>query len=254
MSEQLTVQRAAHWTERWDRQQERYATGREERFSVIADVVEEAAADHGDPLILDIGCGPGSLAARLAARLPGAEIVGVDEDPLLLGLAEAGAPDGVRYTRIRAGAPGWTGLLGLAGRPVDAVVSSTALHYPPEHRLLDLYRDLGLLLRPGGVLVNADQLPPTDPMVARYASAVDTRAAHRRGVPRQEDWQTWWAAVARAPELAPLLAARERCGLGPGADNGLSLDGHLALLEKAGFRTAGVVWRCGTSCVLVAVR
>jgi trans-aconitate methyltransferase len=34
--------------------------------------------------VLDLGCGPGSLAGRLAARLPTAEIIGLDQDPVLL--------------------------------------------------------------------------------------------------------------------------------------------------------------------------
>lgn len=79
---------AAAWIHRWDRQQESYLTDREERFQVIADVVE-AAADRQDPLVVDLGCGPGSLSARVLDRIPGAEVVGVDVDPLLLGLAAA---------------------------------------------------------------------------------------------------------------------------------------------------------------------
>jgi trans-aconitate methyltransferase len=34
--------------------------------------------------VLDLGCGPGSLAARLLERLPAASVVAIDSYPLLL--------------------------------------------------------------------------------------------------------------------------------------------------------------------------
>lgn len=91
----LTRERALYWLERWDRQQEHYMPDREERFAVIADVVEELVA-RPDPLIVDLGIGPGSLAVRLLDRIPAATVVGVDADPLLRGLADLahGSPTG----------------------------------------------------------------------------------------------------------------------------------------------------------------
>ena len=67
---------AAEWMDRWDAQQEGYMADREERFAVLADIVAAAVADVPNPLVVDLGCGPGSLAARLAARLPGAKSAG----------------------------------------------------------------------------------------------------------------------------------------------------------------------------------
>ena len=55
---------------------------REERFAVIADVVEVVAG--GRPRVLDLGCGPGSLSVRILDRLPAASVVAVDADPVLL--------------------------------------------------------------------------------------------------------------------------------------------------------------------------
>ncbi|WP_371241756.1 hypothetical protein [Streptomyces pimonensis] len=42
----------------------------EGRFTVITDVVEHATADRVRPLLFDLRCGPGSLAAGLAASHP----------------------------------------------------------------------------------------------------------------------------------------------------------------------------------------
>ncbi|MGH3481494.1 MAG: class I SAM-dependent methyltransferase, partial [Nocardioidaceae bacterium] len=94
----LATNTARQWLDRWDRQQEVYIADREERFAVIGDVVE-AASDRPDPLIVDLGCGPGSLAARLTDRMPEARVVGIDSDPLLLEMARAGYGDrpGLRF-------------------------------------------------------------------------------------------------------------------------------------------------------------
>ncbi|MFF3071776.1 class I SAM-dependent methyltransferase [Kitasatospora sp. NPDC057904] len=245
---------AAAWIARWEIQQERYAVDREERFEAIDDVVELATARNPRPLVADLGCGPGSLAVRLAGRLPGARVVAADADPLLLALGRAYGLNAVEYVDAVIGEPGWVTALGL-DRPLDAVVSSAALHYPQAEALGAIYRDLSDALRPGGVLVNGDHMEPGDPAMAAFARAVGRRRAERRAEVEGEDWQSWWDAAAREPAFAELLAERaERPALADGGDNLLSAADHERLLRAAGFRSVGVVWRCGPSCVQVAVR
>ena len=61
--DQQTVHDSADWVRRWDDQQQHYMVNREERFDVILDVVAEVTG--GAPrAVLDLCCGPGSLAAR----------------------------------------------------------------------------------------------------------------------------------------------------------------------------------------------
>ena len=247
---------ARAWVERWERQQERYAVDREERFTVITDVVEHATAGRTRPLLLDLGCGPGSLSARLARRLPDAEIVAVDMDPLLLELGRTHHADTARYVDTVIGAEGWTDALGLE-RPLDAAVSTTALHYLPEPVLLDTYRRLAALLRPGGVLVNGDHFPPDEEPCADLTGYVGRRRAERTGGHAHEDWRSWWAAAARDPELADLFVEREQ-RLAPlgggGGDEDLAVGRHAVLLRRAGFRHVAPVWQFGDSAVLVAVK
>ncbi|MBD0670832.1 class I SAM-dependent methyltransferase [Streptomyces sp. CBMA156] len=242
------------WVERWERQQERYAVEREERFTVIADVLEQVVGPCERPLVADLGSGPGSLSARVAARLPHAEIVAVDIDPLLLALGSARHPQVSRWVETLIGRPGWIGELGL-DRPLDAVMSTTALHYPPPDALLGIYRDLAGALRPGGLLVNGDHLIPEDRSLAELALAVGRRRAQRLGTGTAEDWSQWWEAAGLVPEFADLLSARAR-QLPPsdGTGNGLSAAQHGELLRMAGFRQAGSVWQYGTSSVVVALR
>ncbi|ANP52528.1 trans-aconitate methyltransferase [Streptomyces griseochromogenes] len=252
----LSLATAERWVERWERQQQRYAVDREERFTVIADVVEHIiAAGAHRPLIADLGCGPGSLAARLARRLPDADIVAVDRDPLLLELARTHHADAARYVDAVIGAPGWTEALGL-DRPLDAAVSTTALHYLGPDVLSRAYRELAALLRPGGILVNGDHLPQDDAALAAIARCAGRRRAERQRAYAHEDWVSWWTAVAEDPELADLLAERHARQPVTGAEGaaGLPLSAHVRLLREAGFRHAGPVWQYGDSHVVVAIR
>ncbi|WP_421106749.1 class I SAM-dependent methyltransferase [Streptomyces sp. NEAU-S77] len=250
---------AERWVRRWDRQQQRYAVDRDERFTVIADVVQQVTAGQARPLVVDLGSGPGSLTARLAGRLPEAEIVAVDMDPLLLELARTRHADAARYVETVIGEPGWTDALGL-DRPLDAAVSTTALHYLAEGSLRRTYQHLAALLRPGGVLVNADHFPPDDTQPTRIAAHVGHRRSERLRAFTHEDWESWWAATAKDPELSGLLAKRRRGqpaappGGGSGGHNGLPLSLHVKLLRQAGFTQTGPVWQFGNSHVLVAVR
>jgi hypothetical protein len=79
---------ARSWIDRWDVQQQSFLPDREERFAALIDAVQECSG-RPDPLVLDLGCGPGSLAMRVLERLPSATVIGVDADPLLLALGRA---------------------------------------------------------------------------------------------------------------------------------------------------------------------
>ncbi|GAA4778903.1 MULTISPECIES: class I SAM-dependent methyltransferase [Streptomyces] len=247
---------ARTWVERWERQQQRYAVEREERFSVISDVVEHVCAGRPRPLLLDLGCGPGSLSARLARRLPDAEIVAVDRDPVLLELARTHHGHAARYAEAVIGQDGWTDALGLR-RGADVAVSTTALHCLPDAALSETYRSLAALLCPGGALVNGDHFPPDLGPFSCLTAHVGRRRAERAGEHGHEDWESWWRAAAADPELADVFERRRRGGPSSGAEDGshyLPVARHAELLRGAGFRHVAPVWQVGDSCVLVALK
>lgn len=250
----LTRERALYWMERWDRQQEHYMPDREERFAVIADVVGEVAA-RPDPLIVDLGIGPGSLAARLLARIPGATLVGVDADPLLRGLAElAHGSDRLRTVAADLREDAWFDALGLDRAP-DAFVSTTALHWMDHEALRKLIARCGEALRPGGVFVDGDHVHEgaTGRRLDDLARVLTTRRARRTGVERTEDWEAWWRAVDGAPELAELVRARNG-GFAHAVDEGPTVHDYLAFLREAGFAEAGPVWQAGDDRVILGIR
>ena len=252
---------ATQWISRWEAQQEWYLPDREERFTVLINAVE-AGAGRGDPLVLDLGCGPGSLAVRLLDRIPAARVVAIDTDPLLLALGRAAHGDrpGLRFADQDLRVPGWIGRLGLS-RAVDAAVSTTALHWLRAGQLRAMYAELATALRPGGLLLDGDHLLEDEaaaPGLARLGDAVSERAV-RRQVDGQEgareDWKAWWEAATAAPELAGPAAERARRRLSEdhhGSESVL-LNQHVAALRAAGFAEIGTLWQYGENRILCAI-
>lgn len=240
---------AQEWVQRWDRQQERYMADREERFTVVADVVAELTTAR--PQVLDLGCGPGSLSDRLGRRLPRASLLGVDNDRLLLELGRSCYP-GVTFAEADMAAADWPARAGVPEQ-VDAAVSSTALHWMAAEDLEQLYRQLGELLRPGGVFVNADHLMSGSPVLDVLSRHVRDARATRVGVDANEDWRAWWDAILSDGRLGDLVEQRAQQPVGSGP-NKLSLCDHVDLLRQAGFTEVGTVWQSGDDYVLVGIR
>lgn len=245
----LDPQVAQRWLSRWDRQQEYYVPDREERFATLGDILEHVAGDSAH--ILDLGCGPGSLSVRLADRMHGTNVIGVDNDPLLLELGRTVYSERVRFVLADLSNPHWYTKLDLPG-PADAAVSTTALHWMSADSLEALYKSLASLIRPGGMFLNADHLSLDSPRMTELATMVRARRAYRAGVSEREDWEDWWAAVSRDPQLSPLLEnGPERVHHG---DNGVPVHRHREMLHAAGFEDTGVLWQVGDDQILVARR
>jgi SAM-dependent methyltransferase len=259
---ELDAAAARDWIGRWDRQQEVYMPDREDRFTALIDAVE-ASAGRPDPLVLDLGCGPGSLAVRLLDRLPGATVIGVDADPVTLALGRAAHADlpGLRFISLDLRQAGWAGRLGLtAGRRVDVVMSTTALHWLSAIELRGLYATLAQVLRPGGVFLDGDHFhedQASSPVLDRLHRVLEEREAQRRypdgHVGRAEDWDQWWRSVAADPALAEAAAERERGHVHHGSE-GSQLATHTTALRAAGFAEVGTLWQRGSSRVLCGVR
>ena len=250
-------ERAAAWVDRWEAQQQGYLPDREERFTALIDAVGDGAG-RPDPLVLDLGCGPGSLAVRLLDRIPEATVIGVDADPLLLALARAAWADRarLRFAELDLRAPGWAAALRL-DRPADAAVSTTALHWLPPAALAAMYAELATVLRPGGLMLDGDHLAEDEtaaPTLARLGRALAEREVGQ--YPAEADtWAGWWEAAKADPALAGLAERRERLGLDAehhGSPSG-RLSVHVDALRRAGFAEVGTLWQRGDNRLLCAV-
>jgi SAM-dependent methyltransferase len=254
MTTTLDAQFARSWVSRWDTQQERYIADREDRFAVIGDVVSQAlhrAEPTVGATVLDLGCGPGSLSARLADRLPGLRVIGIDSDPLLLALGTARYGYRVEFLDADLTAPE---LPADVPAVIDAAVSTTALHWLDLEPLAALYRKLARRLRPGGVFVNGDHMPVGGSTLREVARSVREARATRAGVADNEDWAQWWAAAQSEPELTELINERSERAIQHHGSNSLSAAEHAELLREAGFQEVAPVWQYGDDTVLVATR
>jgi SAM-dependent methyltransferase len=258
----LSQESARAWIERWDRQQQGYLPDREERFTALIEVLEEAVG-RPDPLVLDVGCGPGSLAVRLLARLPKATVVAIDADPVTLALGRAAYHDlaGLRFVDADLRVPGWAARLDLDRQP-DAAVSTTALHWLTADTLAATYAELAGLLVPGGVLLNGDHMSEDEasPRLAELGLALERRQRQRYqpGEPSAEaaeTWDDWWAAVAADPAFAALAAEREARRVS--SEHHGSPSGRLSVqsqaLRASGFTEVGILWQRGYNRLLCAV-
>ncbi|MFF0574105.1 class I SAM-dependent methyltransferase [Streptosporangium saharense] len=117
------------------------------------------AAMHVAPrpgdVIVDVGCGTGSLAVLLARVEPGARIVGLDPDPDVLAVARRKADAAGVTAHWRVGM-GDNLVEALGADPVDTVVSSLVLHQCPIAVKRAVLASMCAVLRPGGKLVIAD--------------------------------------------------------------------------------------------------
>jgi SAM-dependent methyltransferase len=139
--------------------------------------------------------------------------------------------------------------------PVDAAVSTTALHWLPESQLRVAYGELAGLLRPGGILLNGDDLGVADfaPGLAELERHLQHRAAGPGGE-SLDDWREWWAGVTEDPALAELVARR---GDGPavahhGAESA-QLSAHERALRAAGYVEVGTLWQHGGTRLVCAI-
>ena len=251
----LTAAEARAWRRRWDLQQERLVPRREGRFRVIT---EALGLVRGRRLReLDLGCGTGSLAERILARFPRAEVVALDYDPIVLAIGRTALGNvGGRLEWVEADLRRSNWEAALPSGRFDAVVSSTALHWlraPELGRVLEVVRRR---LRPNGLFLNADWIAfgPGAPTLTQWGRRLrpKVRAAPRG---RGESWSEWWRAVLRDPHLRDEARLhRERFPRAHGRITPPDLPGFLGRLRRVGFREVELIWTVWQDRVVAAVR
>ncbi|MCA1004747.1 class I SAM-dependent methyltransferase [Rhodococcus hoagii] len=233
--------------ERWDRQQAAYIAHREGRFAAILDALELAVGTAFT--VVDLACGPGSLAARILSRFPDARVVALDYDPMLLALARehlAVHGDRVRFVDADLVDPQWTTRVAdhLDERP-QAVVSTTALHWLAPSELVDVYGQAKSLLAPGGVLLNGDhfRFDERTRHIASWSKRHDSATQQRSFTEGADEWDAWWALLDSHPHIGSLREERDRRFAGRDASPTTTVEFQLAALRQAGFTESGTVWQ-----------
>lgn len=123
-------------------------------------------------LMLDVGCGTGTVARAIAACWPGWSVLGVDTDPRM-GAAEE--PPRLRFLHVEPGAP-----LPAPDGSVDAVYGRFLMQHIGDPR--PLLAEIKRVLRPGGRVLLADI---DDRGVVFHPELPGLRAFYERAGPAQ---------------------------------------------------------------------
>jgi trans-aconitate 2-methyltransferase len=158
-----------------------YLKFEDERTRPAVDLLARAPLDRARHVV-DVGCGPGNSTELLAARFPGADILGLDNSPAMLDAARLRLP-ALRFEA--ADAASW-----IPDPRTDLVFANATYQWVPDH-FAQLPRVLAAL-RPGAVL--AVQMPDN----------VET-TTHRlmREVAAGGPWAERLAGAARSPLPPP---------------------------------------------------
>ncbi len=239
------------WVDRWERMQERYIFQRSGRFDLMVDLVH--ATQPSPTRILDLGCGPGSLTARFLQAFPQSDVVGIDFDPTLLTLARARlAQFGERARCVLASlrTPSW---VNLVPAPFDAIVSATALHWMDEKSLSRLYGEIGQLLRPGGIFLNADHVgsdyAPIQAAWGRERANLQTQQSNT------DDWRGFWTAYSAALGVDTDVIHRQiEANAEAGPEHGMPLAWHFHALKSGGLGIVDCFWRAAGDAIYGGIR
>jgi len=171
--------------------------------------------------IVDLGTGSGALAAECLARVPGARIVGIDEDAEILQAATrrlGACATFINQSFLRAPLPA-----------CDAVVASFALHHVRTRAAKSaLYRRVRKALRSRGLFIIVDCQPASSRALARQ---------------QRDAWRAHLRETYAPPEADALLEAWAK------EDVYVPLDTEMTMLRRSGF-SVEVIWRNGSFAVI----
>jgi len=200
----------------WVSKDSRRAAEREAQFT--ATITWLSVFIGGRSRVMDLGCGPGTLAEKLLAAFPEMSVICSDGSDEMLRLArERLASFGERASFMQAdfGADRWIADL---PRELDAVVSARAIHNLRKLKLIGpVYGQIFELLRPGGLFLNIERVNFSTPALRRYYRDLQTKTRGR---------------AAKMDGAAPNLLQQFR------------------LLKRAGFRDIDCFWREGNTAIV----
>ena len=246
----------------WDKQQTAYIEFREERFAIML----QALADHVGTnfTFIDLGCGPGSLTQRVLDAFPMATAIAVDSDPVLLTMARhflARFGDRITIVDVDMRAPNWTAQ--LPAQPIDAALSTTAMHWLRPEQLIKAYGDVAALMPEGGIFLNGDHFAYDLPdRVSRHLAEADKDRALKRLLAQPDvlDWEAWWKAMEDEPDLQAAFAERAQrqaeaeTQYGPRHPNFNNLNLHMLALRQAGCTEVNTIWQRFDDRVLMGIK
>ena len=154
--------------------------------SVAADV---ATAAPPSGRVLDVGCGPGHLANRLA-RDHGLEVTGLDLDPAMIERARANAERAVIAERRPSFVVGSVAALPFSDASFDLIVSTLSMHHWADATAGQA--EIGRVLRPGGRALIWDVRAGVVPLHRHQPDPLDKVAGSPLRLASATPWRWPW--------------------------------------------------------------
>ncbi len=166
--------------------------------SIAADV---AAAAPAGGHVLDVGCGPGHLANRLA-RDHDLEVTGLDLDPAMIERARANADRSVATNLRPTFEVASVSALPFPDRSFDLVVSTLSMHHWADATAGQA--EIGRVLRPGGRALIWDIRPGVVPLHRHRGDPLESVAGSPLHLVGATPWRwPWRLALTQRIELVP---------------------------------------------------
>ena len=167
--------------------------------SVAADA---AAAAPPAGRVLDVGCGPGHLANRLAGE-HGLEVTGLDLDPAMIERARANADRALGAERRPVFVVGGVAALPFPDASFDLVVSTLSMHHWADATAGQA--EIGRVLRHGGRILIWDIRPGVVPLHRGQPDPLERVAGSTLHVASATPWRwPWRLAFTQRIELVPV--------------------------------------------------
>lgn len=198
--------------------------------SIVCEILPFDRTEH--LRFLDLGTGTGYLSHKIIETFPYAKIVAIDAAALMIERAKARLNNCLDHVTFHISTfqdlPKKMDTLS----PVDAVVSSLALHHLYREEKLTLLKYVRSILKLHGWFVNCDVFKASDAVIeARF------RRLHYQGI--QERTRNVRHEEKSLDEISSALSDKEK----KDGDNLLLLTDDLQIIAEAGFRTAECFWK-----------
>ena len=213
---------------------------REEQAFIIRRILESMEVEH--PVIVDLGCGAGTLSEYLLKSLKNVKVIGIDFNPFLLmicrhHLAEYGERFSVLLGDIRK-----KGTIKDASG-FHAAVSLTFFHHLSRQSIMGAYRSLYELLPEGGLFVNGDVTSLSDEWLEKLYFSEKTK---KPVIEMADFWKTVKGRYDIAEEVDEM---NKLTGICDTPEHGYPPSFYVNSLRWAGFKIADVVFQTGNRIV-----
>lgn len=204
---------------------------RERQLQTMVDLISRLEQRHA---VLDLGCGEGLLAEAILEQRPKSTVYGLDGSAGMIQRAqERLSRFGARFQarRFDLFARSWPD----TKLPIQAVVSSLALHHLDAVQKQALFGEVHALLRPGGVFTIADLVVPASALGWELAAKAWDEAVRERALELDGTLDGFDLFEAEQWNLYRHFDPEH-------IDKPSRLPDQLRWLEQAGFMEVDVVW------------